>query len=624
MVLVLSAGRWVTAWTLLAVLAVLAAAAFWTSRARTRELRQRLGVAAASFLDALHDPAVATLALAVALATAYAAAVAVGTPQNSDDALYYHLTRAALWKQHHGVAYLSGPFDARVNGSPPNGEVAMLFTMVLGSSGRYAGLVQLVAYLALALGTVGLAGRLGLARDQALFSGLVVATLPVVVLQSSAALNDVTCASLLVAAVFFALSPGGTPTVLAGLGGGLALGTKVPAVLVLPLVAGAAFVWPPARLRRVVAIGVGAVAVGAYWYVVNLAEQGSLDGGVAGESDLNPVRSLPDTLARLDRLAIDTVDLAGGVGRDRFVYAIAAAVLVAALAACARRRLRAAALTLVFAGGLTLVPLVFPRLRNVLDRAHFKLWRELGHRDLAAIAGHDLTRAGTLSSWFGPLLLLLGLPALALSWRLQRCGRLRWPGVVLALAPVYGLVVLAVALAYQDLSGRFLVAEVALAAAVWGVALGVRALAWSTVAVACATLVLTRVNDAERPAGVRLLEPAHGSIWTQSRAEVETVYTEPELGPVLSFVDGHVAGNATIALAVTPSDEVYPFFGEGLDRRLLFVRDGGVVPPRAQWLVIRPGLVVRACPRIWRVARAESGWRIARRVGSTSCSRERI
>src|SRR5206468_11077020 len=140
--------------------------------------------------DAMRDPLLAVLAVAVAGGLAYVAALIVGTAPNDYDVLWYHLARAAFWKQQHAVAYIHGANDARLNGFPPNAEIAQTLTMVLGNTERFAGFVQLSALLVTMTAIAGMARRIGLSVRQALFAALLFATLPVVVLQSSASLND--------------------------------------------------------------------------------------------------------------------------------------------------------------------------------------------------------------------------------------------------------------------------------------------------------------------------------------------------------------------------------------------------------------------------------------------------
>src|SRR5262249_10963672 len=195
--LLLSPGRWLSQtnllWTLLVVLAV--AAGLWYGLGRPRAPSFRAAWAACR--EALRDPLVAILAVAVAAAIGYVAALIVGTAPNDYDALWYHLARAAFWKQQHAVAYIAGANDARLNGFPPNAEILDAFTMILGKTERFVGFVQLSALLAAMVAVAGIARRIGLTVRQALFGALLFGTLPVVILQSATALNDLVFGALL-------------------------------------------------------------------------------------------------------------------------------------------------------------------------------------------------------------------------------------------------------------------------------------------------------------------------------------------------------------------------------------------------------------------------------------------
>jgi 4-amino-4-deoxy-L-arabinose transferase-like glycosyltransferase len=80
----------------------------------------------------------------------------------------------------------------------------------------------------------GIARRIGLCRREALFGGLVVATLPILALQASSAQNDLVVASFLVAAVLLLLDGSRFSPYLAALATALAVGTKTSAVVGLP------------------------------------------------------------------------------------------------------------------------------------------------------------------------------------------------------------------------------------------------------------------------------------------------------------------------------------------------------------------------------------------------------
>ena len=140
--------------------------------------------------------------------SAYAVALGLATPQNDFDTVFDHLWRAALWRENQAVGYPDCDCAPYINAYPPHGEMGVLATMVLGGSDRYAALVQAAAFVALAVGVVGVARGLGLARREALLGALLVATLPVIALQASTAQNDLVVASFVVAAAAFLLDKG--------------------------------------------------------------------------------------------------------------------------------------------------------------------------------------------------------------------------------------------------------------------------------------------------------------------------------------------------------------------------------------------------------------------------------
>ena len=69
----------------------------------------------------------------------------IWVPQVEDDILTYHLVRAPLWWQHHGITYLHGIFDLRNNAYPPGGELGALTTMTLAGNDYFVALDQLLS-----------------------------------------------------------------------------------------------------------------------------------------------------------------------------------------------------------------------------------------------------------------------------------------------------------------------------------------------------------------------------------------------------------------------------------------------------------------------------------------------
>ena len=181
-----------------------------------------------------------------------------------------------------GIGYVPAGNDQRLNGNPPVSEIGLYLTMMLPRSERFAALTQLVALWACVVGIVLIGRRLGLSPRAAAYGGLVFATLPVVAVQGAAIQNDLVVASFLLAAVAFLLDRGTVSLALGAVALGLALGTKLNAVLALPLVilVVIAGVPSPRRARAALALA-GGVLLGSPWYLVNLAETGSLDGDLA-------------------------------------------------------------------------------------------------------------------------------------------------------------------------------------------------------------------------------------------------------------------------------------------------------------------------------------------------------
>ena len=283
----------------------------------------------------MRDPLVAILGVAVLGGLAYVAALIVGTAPNDYDALWYHLARAAFWKQQHAIAYIPDANDARLNGFPPNAEIADSFTMILARTERFVGFVQLSALVAATIAIGGIARRIGLSVRQALFGALLFATLPVVVLQSATALNDLVFAAFLVCSAYFLFTWTRVSLALAALALGLAIGTKITALLGLPLLAAARrralsaptlARSPPRRSVRESRSGRTGICSTS---PRRAAGREVRPGAARGRGPARGTRTrLAGVVAHFMRLAIDAVDPSGAVGRDRFLYLVGAAVVL--------------------------------------------------------------------------------------------------------------------------------------------------------------------------------------------------------------------------------------------------------------------------------------------------------
>jgi hypothetical protein len=255
------------------------------SRQRTRiEVRFCSGVAEALRRDWL----VSSLLVVVVLGIGYELTLALFTPPNNWDSMTYHLSRAAGWYQHHGVAYIDAP-NQRENANPPNAEILIMYTFALLKGDRAAALWQWFADLGSMFAIYMIARRIGSAMAEAVFAALVFACLSQVVLQSMTTQNDLIAASLVVSSVAFLVSSEPHRLFLGAAAFGLALGTKFTCVWAIPIVVAiAVVVVPRAQWKGLSLRALGATAAfGAFGYGLNLVESGSLLGPPSATSGLS-------------------------------------------------------------------------------------------------------------------------------------------------------------------------------------------------------------------------------------------------------------------------------------------------------------------------------------------------
>jgi hypothetical protein len=615
--LALSPWRVLTTGSLLAALAAGLALALAAWLRSGRPSPQAFRPSIVRVRDSLRSPTVLILAVAVGLGTAYIAALAFLTPANDWDALTYHLARAAFWKQEHGVVLIENTADSRLNVNPPNAEIGQLATMLLSGTDRYAALPQLLAYAALALSVAGLARRIGLSTEEAMFAALAFATLPVVALQATGALNDLVVASFLVSGVFYALGSGRGSLALVALAVALAVGVKFSGLVALPtLVVVVAIASPVRRWAALALAGVTGVAAGSVWYIVNAIETGELDGGASEETDQRAEASAAGTVTRGLRLALSFVDMPGAARPAWAVFVVAAVTIaiVAAAAALARRPRRQAVGALVVAAivaSVATAPLVW----GLGERFVYRVGLALDQRDLLVTLSWELnTKADPTRAWYGPLAPVLLLAATALVVVAWRRGTLPYAALAFVSAPWLLLGTLALLLNWDPWRGRFLVFGVALAAATWGLLLRRPILGNAAAGIGAIALFLTLANYEGKWSGL-FFEP---TIWGNPRWEAQTRLSGPR--HVHRFVEENVPADARIGVALTGNDHLHPYFGQSLSRNVSLVSGPDADPPAdVEWLVLAPGTDVRRCPGAWRPDHAEGGWTVERRLKPDGC-----
>jgi hypothetical protein len=173
------------------------------------------------------------------------------------------------------------------------------------------------------------------------------------------------------------------------------------------------------------------------------------------------------------------------------------------------------------------------------------------------------------------------------------------------------LLVTALVLAYDPQRMRYMVFAVALAAAVFGIALRVRPLAWAAVAATGVSLAVSAAYFIPRPAGLALLPGNRDRETARWFVQAEGGAGD---GEAFRFLEERIPDDATVALAVTRNTYLYPAWDAGLRRTVVFVPEDGSVPESARWLVVGPSRTIDEH------ALEASGWRL----GLSSPGRWRI
>ena len=579
----------------------------WVRRGRPRP---RLALVAPA-REALRDRAVAVLAGLAVLTYAYVLLVAVTLPQSLPDTMLYHLPRAALWKQQHAVGYVPNAPDERIDVFPPAAEIESSVSMILSHGDRYVALVQVLALVASCLAIAGIARRLGLSGSGAAFGALAFATFTVVVLQAPTALNDLVVASFLVACAYFAMARSREELALAALALALAVGTKGTAAFAIPALA--LFVLASQPRRRwwsLVALGAVGIVLGSFWFAVNLVEAGHVTGGVVVDRGVNPLGE------RMWRSVSDLLELSNGENTALLASPLwgVAALLLAAVAAIAlwRRSRTAAGFALVVGASAFLAAPLLVTWARVAARVVAHAANAVG-LDVPGPAGRlpeGFVESPMHSSYgLAFVILLLGAGALVVVDVLRR--RLPVAALFAVVAVPLTLVVTALVLAYDPQRMRYIVFAVALAAAVFGVALRVRPLAWAAVAATGVSLAVSAAYFIPRPAGLALLPGNRDRETARWFVQAEGGAGD---GEAFRFLEERIPDDATVALAVTRNTYLYPAWDAGLRRTVVFVPEDGSVPESARWLVVGPSRAIdeQALEAAgWRLGLSSSGrWRI--------------
>ena len=237
----------------------------------------------------LRRPWIAVLAAVSAVELVWRGVLAYALPLTGSDALHYHLTTVAWWLQTAGFS--ENPFTAESRGYPSGTELVFAHVALFAHRIEVVNLVQIGFALLGALATAGLARVFGARRGTSAVAGMLFFLTPVVLAQSAIAYVDIAAASEFTASLYFIsrylrgseeTSSGADRknVLLAGLAGGLALGSKpsaplwisavIFALVVFSFFARTRYAVPLRRSAGTLAVFVAAVMiVGGYWYVRN-------------------------------------------------------------------------------------------------------------------------------------------------------------------------------------------------------------------------------------------------------------------------------------------------------------------------------------------------------------------
>jgi hypothetical protein len=236
----------------------------------------------------------------VAFQAVWRLVVAYVLPPSGFDALWYHLTTVAWWLQEEQIT--TTPLNVWSSVYPANGELFFTWVAVFLGDDTFLDVVELAFGLVGVLAVGGIARVAGLGTAAAAAAGAVFFLSPVVLAQTSASYVDLIFVSLFLLATYWVLRaftphpatkvaggrqhPSLLRLVLAGLAGGLALGSKWTGVVYCGVLAALVAVWLLYGVRRGrfrPALSVAAfscfalplLVLGGYWYARTWATYGN-------------------------------------------------------------------------------------------------------------------------------------------------------------------------------------------------------------------------------------------------------------------------------------------------------------------------------------------------------------
>ncbi len=482
-------------------------------------------------------------------------------PPNNNDSLATHMARIGFWIQRGSFFPWPSPRIWQIS-YPVDMQLQMFWTALFLGTDRIVESIQWIGALVALVAVFGLARLAGASRPQALFSALLLATFPEIILESTTTQNDLVAGTLF-AAMLYLLFLGlrqrdRSSLLLSGLALALGLGTKQTLFFLLP---GLALIFGLILLDRkgkafhhLLTWGISAAAafllLGIYMFVVNVVNFGNPMGpetAVDAQTGGQTPQSLRDNLLyntfRLSYQAIDPTGLPDPLCGYSFK---AKAAVVGAVTR------------------LVGFPVEAP---IAVAQAHQFVLRE------RYVVQED-------AAWYGPLFALLVLPALFYQFGvgLRRRDFLRIGIFILSITFLW--LDAAFRPGWDPFQGRYFIPLVMISTALvgfwvrpgrwWG---GLR---WAIVALALLIMVNTFLQNSGKPVG------GQQTIWGMNALERETLQSFYMRRPA-QFVEKYVPADATLGLLAMGTHLEYPFFRENFSRRLLTIYPAGQVE-NEKWL----------------------------------------
>jgi hypothetical protein len=196
--------------------------------------RWRTHVFVLQVVEGVENPLKVISIGAIAFLLAATFATAILYPPNNWDSMTYHMSRVVHWISNNSASFYPTAIT-RQNTQMPLAEFAIMQVTVLTACDLYANLIQWMSYIVLICLSLSIAYELGLSSKQQLISTVVVATLPMAILQASSTQNDLVVSIFVMSFAFFMLRLSGklsaSNLIFAAISLGLALLTKGTAFL---------------------------------------------------------------------------------------------------------------------------------------------------------------------------------------------------------------------------------------------------------------------------------------------------------------------------------------------------------------------------------------------------------